>query len=369
MCGPAKDQETTVFDEPCRCCTSKVGSCATGQPDNWTHPDNAKNYHNQETKHSSGQVLPQSTCCDSKDKDIKKCEETDKVCGSSGSEDDCKDGCCDDKNTVNEDEGRKDECCSADNVEGLEVGISSETIQQVTSGKDTTCKSACCGSSVVGPIEAGCRIEEETNSTYITDFGSSSGCCSTQNKINTVCASTKSNSQSCTTPADEAATAAPALRSGCCPTVPQPNTEKSSSCTTSKKTKTSARCSDIRQVLASPKKGCCGPKSVSTDTHSQEGKTSGCCSTRQSAKNDDGACDNDSPDDSVCCSPTKDLSCSTEACCTGDSPVQSEKGCCSKGPRKGTSEQPFKSKSSKSKSRAASLGELLFQHQKTDVSS
>jgi hypothetical protein len=367
MCGPAKDQEAIVVDEPCGCCTSKVEACATGQPDHWTHPDNAKNHHNQEIKDSPGQVLTQSACCDSKAKDIKVCEETDNGCGPSVSKDDCKDGCCDDKNSTNEDDGCLDRCCSVDDIFGklkeMEDGCCSSTLQQVTFGDNTTWKSACGGSIVVKPIEAGCRIEEETNSTIVTDFGSSAGCCSPQNKVNAVCASTKNNYKSCTNPCPTIPRS-DTPKAGCYSKVPLPNTDKTCSIPTSTNFKPSGCCSPIPQVIEPPKKGCCGPETITTDAPLQEGKTSGCCSTTGLTRNDDGACDTKPPNDAGCCSSPKDeVGCGTKSCCTGDSPVKSEKGCCPKRPRKGKIGQ-----SSKSKSRATSLGAFTLQLQHAEMS-
>lgn len=248
----------------------------------------------------------------------------------------------------------------------MEDGCRPSSTQQETTEEYTTCKSACCGPVVVKPIEVLCGTDEKTDQTeqtVITASGSSSGCCSSHNKINTVCASTKNSSQSCAVP-DEAAIEAPIPKTGCCSKVPLLNIEEPSPCSPSTKHKPSGCCSTVPQVIQSPKKGCCGPKSITSESPLQEGKTSGCCSTTQLSKNDDGACDTKSPDDDGCCSPTKDeVVCSTKACCTGDSLVRPEKGCCSKGLRKGTPGQASKLKSSKSKLRAASLGELVFQIQ------
>jgi hypothetical protein len=362
MCGAAKDQEATVVDEPCGCCSSKVERCATGVLDNSTLADNDSNDCNQDTKDPPVQVATQSTCCDSRrNKAIKACEETDKGWQSSVSKDDCKDGCCDDENSANEDDGCEDGCCSVDDTcekdKESQTGCCSSTNKQETFGDDTTCKRACCGSIVVKPIEAGCGNEEETNSTIITHFGSSSGCCSTQNKVDTVCASTKNNSQSCTIPADLAATAAPTPRSDCCSTVPRLSTEKTSVCSDSKKDQASGSCPTILQVIKPPKKGCCGPEAITAVSPLPRQGTSGTCSATQLSKNGDGCCDAESPDDAGCSSPTKDQDVrGTKSCCTGDSPIQSENGCCSEIPRKGKTGQVSKSKSSKSKSRAASLG-------------
>jgi hypothetical protein len=369
MCRPAKDQVATVVDEPCGCCSSKVEACSTGVLDNSTLANNDNNDSNQDTKDSPGQVLPQSGCCNSKDKHIKVCEEMDKGCGSSGSKDDCKDGCCDDENPENEDEGCEDGCCSVDDTlekdKEMEDGCCSSTLQQETFEDDTTCKSACCGSIDVRPIEAGCGIKEETKPTSMTDLQPSSGCCSPRdNKLNAACASAKTNIKPCSTTGEttcEAGTPKPA----CCSKVPLPNTEKPSSCSISKKDKPPGCCSAISQVIEPPKKGCCGPKSVSTDRPWREGKTSACCSTSGLTGNDDGACcDTKSPNDAGCCSSPKDeVGCGIKSCCTGDSPVKSEKGCCSKGPRKGKIGQ-----SSKSKSRAASLGAFTLQLQHAKMS-
>jgi len=367
MCGPAKDQVMAV-DQSARCCSSKAEASVTGEPGIST-PTDKNNDDNQKTKDSCGQVLLPDDCCASKNKDIKSCEEMDKGCGSSVS----KDGCCDDEITMKEDEGCEDGCCNMDGAFGkdkeMEDGCCPSSIQQETTEENTTCKSACCGHVVVEPIKAGCGTDKETKRTTTTDLQPSSGCCAPKdNNMNAPCASTKNKVQSCTVP-DEAAVEAPIPKPGCCSKVPLLNIEEPSPCSPSTKHKPSGCCSTVPQVIQSPKKGCCGPKSITSESPLQEGKTSGCCSTTQPSKNDDGACDTKSPDDDGCCSPAKEaVVCNTKSCCTVDSPVRPEKGYSSKGPRKGKSEQASKSKSSKPKSRAASLGELFFQLQKADMS-
>jgi len=366
MCGPAKEPEM-VLNQSARCCSSKVEACVTGEPDISTLTDK-NNDDNQEIKDSCGQVLIPDDCCASKNKVIKPSEETDKGCESSVSKDDCRDGCCDDEITMDEDEGCEDGCCSMDDTfekdEGMEDGCCPSSLQQETAEEDTSCKSACCGPVVVKPIEVVCGTDkktDQTEQTVIIASGSSSGCCSSQNKGDTICASTKNSSKSCAVP-DEAAVKAPIPKTGCCSKVPLLNTEKPSCCSSITREEPSGCCPTVPQVIQSPKKGCRGPKSITSESPLQEGKTSGCCSTTQPSKNDNGACDTKSSDADSRCSPAKDeVVCSTKACCTGDSPVQSEKGCCSKGSRKGKSEQASKSKSSKSKSRAASLGAFTLQ--------
>jgi hypothetical protein len=360
MCGPAKDQEATVVDEPCGCCSSKVEACSTGVLDNSTLANNDNNDSNQDTKDSPDQVLPQITCGDSKNKDVQVCGDDQMDRGSPTSKDACKVGCCDDKKIMNEDDGCQDGCCSADDTseeaKELEDGCCSSVIQQETVEDDATCKSACYGPNVDRPIEAGCGIEKDLKPTNVINLPSSSGCCSSQEKVNTVCSSTKNRSKSCTVP-DKAAIEAPIPKTGCCSKVPLPNTDQTCYIPTSTNVKPSGCCPTIPQVIESLKKGCCGPQPVSTDTPWREGKTSGCCSTSSLTGNDDGPCDTKSPNDAGCCSSRKnEVGCGTKSCCTGDTPVKSEKGCCSKIPRKGKTGQVSKSKSSKPKSRAASLG-------------
>jgi hypothetical protein len=328
-------------------CSNKVKARATGVPDDSTFADNSNYDYNQSTKDSCGRLLPQSACCASDNNDIKVCGDTDTCCGSPISKDACKDGCCDDKNTIPDVEGCADDCCDEDDVvdraEALEAGCSSTTIQQEKLEDDTTCKSACCGPIVVKPLEAGYGTEKSTNRTITAAFGSSSGCCSPQHKVNYVPAPTKNDDKSCTS---------------LCPPSFESNTPKAGCCN-SMKDQPSGCYPTIPQAIEPTKKGCCGPKSDMMDTLLQEGKSSGCCSTAEISKDGDGCCDTKSSDEGGCCSPAKYVVvCSKKACCTGDSPVKPEKGCCSSGPRKGKSEQASKSKWAKSKSRAASLGSL-----------
>jgi hypothetical protein len=370
MCGPAKDQEATVVDETCVCCSGKVGACATARPDNWTRPDYAENDGVQVTEDPCGQVSPPIDCSNEKNKGIK-------VCGDSGVDRetampkvDCKVGCCDDTNTTNEDNGCQDGCCSVDDTFDRDREMEDGCCPS-SNGDDTsvdTCRSACCGPIIDDSIVAGCGIEKDPKPTNVIDLPSSSACCSSQEKVNTVCSSTKNSIRSCTVP-DETAIEASIPKSGCCSKVPLPNTDQTCSIPTSTNVKPSGCCSAIPQVIVPPKMGRCGLKTVSTNTPLQEGKTSGCCSTTGLTRNDDGACDTKFPNDAGCCSSPKDeVGCGTKSCCTGDTPVKSEKGCCSKGPRKGKTGQASKSKSSKSKTRAASLGAFTLQLQHAEMS-
>jgi len=214
-------------------------------------------------------------------------------------------------------------------------------------------------------MKVGCGIDKGNGRPNEIGVPPSSGCCSARDdskddNINAACASAKTNIKRCTirgapTPEPDAP------KAGCCSEVPLPNVGKMSSCSTPTKFKASGCRSTIPEVKEASKKGCCGVKSTTTETPVQKGKTSGCCSTTVFARNDDEVYDIKSPDVAGCCSPAKDeVVSSTESCYPGRSPAlsETEKGCCSKPPQQGKLEQNQKSKSSKSKSRAASLGEF-----------
>ena len=369
MCGSAKDQ-MPVTSQSVRCCSSKAEKCATGRADNSTSVDDNNNDDNHEPKSSCGQTAFQDNCCSSKSKDIKIHTDADKGCESSIPKVDCKDRCCDARFTINGDDGRRDECCeledSVQREEGCDDGCCPSTISKETPNHESKCKSACCGPVVGKPIKVGCGIDKGTDRTTEIGVPPSSGYCSPRDDsedddLVAACGSAKTKIKRCTTPS----ATTPELdtpKAACCSEVPLPSAEKQSCCPRSTRVQASGCYSTIPEVKAISKQGCCGVKSTTTETHSQQGKTSGCCSTTGPASNDNEACDIRSSDDTGCCSTTTDeVAYSTVSCCPGRSPASSEteKGCCSKPTQQGKLGQNQKSKSSKSTSRAASLGAFL----------
>jgi len=364
MCDSAKD-EVPVTNQSVRCCSSKAEGCATGRPDNSTSVNNINNDNNQEPKNSCGQVSPPDDCCSSKSKNITTSPDAASNRESPISKADCEDGCCDARFTVNGDDGCRDECCeSEDSVQGEEGFGDGCCPSNETSNDESDCKSACCGPVVGKPIKVGCGIDKGNDRTTEIGVLPSSGCCSPRDDsedddLVAACGSAKTKIKRCTTPG----ATTPELdtpKAACCSEVPLPSAEKQSCCPRSTRVQASGCYSTIPEVKDISKQGCCGVKSTTTGTPSQQGKTSGCCSTTGPASNDKEACDIKSPDDTGYCSMAADeVVYSTTSCCPGSSPASSKigQGCCSKPPQQGKLGQNQKSKSSKSKSRGASLGE------------
>jgi len=355
-----------VTNQSVRCCSSKADGCATGRPDNSTSVNNINNDNNQEPKNSCGQVSPPDDCCSSKSKNITTSPDAASNRESPISKADGEDGCRDARFTVNGDDGCRDECCeSEDSVQGEEGFGDGCCPSNETSNDESDCKSACCGPVVGKPIKVGCGIDKGNDRTTEIGVPPSSGCCSPRDdskddNLNAACASAKTNIKrmpGATTPEPDAP------KAGCCPEVPLQDVGDVSCCAKPTKVKASDCCSIIPEVKDIAKKGCCGVKSTTTETPSQEGK-SGRCSITRRARNDNEACDIKSPDDAGCCvTSTDEVVYSTKSCCSGGTLAlpEKEKGCCSKGRQQGKLGQDQKSKSSKSKSRAASLGAFSLQ--------